>query len=683
MTHRSRLASAIRRLRPRRPLRRSALALAFGLAVSGPVAAESIRYSVVSFGKTTGAQVVERRGHDLSITYEYADRGRGPKITQSVRLDRDGIPTRLTVTGHDYLKAPVDERFEVEGRRAHWASAAETGEVESGSTPAFYVSGNGVPYEIGLLVRALQARPDHRLALLPAGEAALGASRAETVEVDGVRRTVTRVELLGLGFAPTAVWMDADGEWFGSVSAWQSIVRSGGEPFVDRLVEIDRAAAAEHWKALAQRAARRPRGVLAIRGARLFDAATLAVREHTTVLVEGDRIVAVGDDRDVTPPADAEILDAAGRTLIPGLWDMHSHVGDLSGPLNLAHGVTTVRDLANDPDELRELRRVWSGGEALGPRVEAAGFIDGPGPYAGPSKALVETPEAGVEWVRRYAADGYRQIKMYSSLRPELVAPIAREAHRLGLRVSGHVPATMTAEQAIRAGYDELQHINFVVLNFFPEVTETRTPARFTEVAERAADLDLGSPAVIDFLRLLAARGIVVDPTINVFDSMFRDRSGTMSSSCAAVVDRLPVTVRRGCFYGGLPVPEGKDARYLASADQLRSLLRAMWRAGVPLVAGTDALPGVALHHELDLWASAGIPSAEILRAATFGAARVMGRDGELGRVAPGYRADLVLVAGRPDEDIAQVRRITDVIADGRIVDVGEVTRTLGMKPAF
>jgi imidazolonepropionase-like amidohydrolase len=661
----------------------AAAATAVTAVTEGAASAESIRYSVVSFGKTTGSQVVERRGTDVSITYEYTDRGRGPKIEQSIRLDGAGVPTRLSVKGHDYLKAPVDETFEMTGRRARWTSAAEKGEVSTAAEAAFYVSGNGAPYEVGLLVRALRARPSHRIALLPAGEAALGASRTETVEVAGVRRVLTRVELLGLGFSPDAVWMDADGEWFGSVSAWQSVVRAGGEPFVDRLVEIDRAASAEYWKALAQRTARRPRGVLAIRDARLFDPATLAVRDHTTVLVEGDRIVAVGDDRDVTPPEGAEVLDAGGRTLIPGLWDMHAHVGDLAGPLNLAHGVTTVRDLANDPDELRELKRAWSSGEALGPRVEAAGFLDGPGPYAGPSKALVDTPEAGIEWVRRYAADGYRQIKMYSSLKPELVAPLAREAHRLGLRVSGHVPASMTAEQAIRAGYDELQHINFVVLNFFPEIVETRTPARFTEVAERAADLDLGAAPVVDFLRLLASRGIVVDPTINVFDTMFRDRAGTISGSCVAVVDRLPITVRRGCYYGGLPVPEGKDARFVKSADQLKNLLRAMWKAGVPLVAGTDSLPGVGLHHELDLWASAGIPSAEILRAATFGAARVMGRDGELGRIAPGYRADLVLVDGRPDEDIAQVRRVAQVIADGRVIDVAEVSRTLGMKAAL
>lgn len=669
--------------------RRFTLALLLPALGATPLTAASpttLRYAVVSFGKTVGSQTVSIAGDELRIEFEFNDRGRGPKIEQSIRLGRDLVPTSNRVRGLDYLKSPVDESFAVRGGRAIWKSAAEAGEAAVGASPAFYLSGSGSPYEIGLLVKALERRPDRRLALLPVGEASLGAARPVEVELNGQQRLLRRVDLVGLGFSPNAVWLDQDGELFGFVSAWSSIVRVGGEPLIDRLVAIDREAATAHWRDLASRASRRSNGVLALRNTRLFDSATLAVREGSTVLVEGDRVVAVGEDTDpaiasVLAQPGVEVVDAGGRTLIPGLWDMHVHVGDVDGPLHLLHGVTTVRDLANDVDELAELTRQWSSGEALGPRVIAAGFIDGPGPYAGPSKALVDTVDGGVEWIRRYAGLGYRQIKLYSSLKPELVAPLAREAHRLGLRVSGHVPATMTAEQAIRAGYDELQHVNFVVLNFFPEITETRTPARFTEVAARAAGLDAASPQLGSFFQLLRDRGIVVDPTVNAFETMFRDRPGVLSVNCVAVADRLPATVRRGCLTGGLPVPEGMDETYRRSADRLKDLVFALWKAGVTLVAGTDDLAGVALHRELEIWQEAGIPPAEILRLATLGAARVMGRDGDLGRVAAGYHADLVLIDGRPDESIADLRRVWKVVSDGRLIDVDQVARTLGMRP--
>jgi imidazolonepropionase-like amidohydrolase len=420
-----------------------------------------------------------------------------------------------------------------------------------------------------------------------------------------------------------------------------------------------------------------------VRGARLFDPATLEVHAGTTVLLDGERILAVGPDGEVVLPADTEILDAGGMTLLPGLWDMHAHLSEFDGPLNLAAGVTGARDLANDVDELAALRTQWESGETLGPRVVAAGFLDGPGPYAGPTRALVDSVDAGVEWIRRYAGLGYGQIKLYSSLRPELVAPLAAEAHRLGLRVSGHIPAGMIAEQAIADGYDELQHINMVVLNFFPEIVETRTPARFTEVAARATEIDPASERFLRFVELLRARGTVVDPTVSIFLGMFRDRPGEISREMAAVADRLPPTVRRGYLAGGLPVPEGMAETYERSADRLLELVAALHHAGVPIVAGTDALAGFALHRELEVYVGAGIPAPEVLRIATLGAARVLGLDGELGSVAPGKLADLVLVAGRPDERIGDLRRVRTVIRGGRVIDAVALYSALGVAPAF
>jgi imidazolonepropionase-like amidohydrolase len=313
--------------------------------------------------------------------------------------------------------------------------------------------------------------------------------------------------------------------------------------------------------------------------------------------------------------------------------------------------------------------------------VVAAGFIDGPGPYAGPTKALADTVEGGIAWIDRYAKLGYPQIKLYSSLKPELVAPLAAEAHHRGMRVSGHIPAFMTAEQAVRDGYDEIQHVNMLFLNFWADtVKDTRTPLRFTAVAEKAADLDLGSERVKAFVRLLKERGTVVDPTVSIFESMFTDRAGAIGPGYAAVADRLPVDVRRSLLGGGLPVPDGMDQRYRDSFRATLRMVKLLHDSGVPIVAGTDALAGFALHRELELYVEAGIPAAEVLRIATIGAARVMKRDAELGSVTVGKKADLVLVSGDPTRRISDVRNTALVVKDGAVYDLAVVRKALGIK---
>src|SRR6202035_4368028 len=276
--------------------------------------------------------------------------------------------------------------------------------------------------------------------------------------------------------------------------------------------------------ALAARLTHRPEKGLAITGAKLFDAETGESRPGTRVVVAGNRIAAVARDGEVAIPAGAEVIDARGKALLPGLWDMHTHLSAGDGILNIAAGVTTLRDLANDIDLLLVLRKRWSDGSAIGPRVIMAGFLDGPGPYAGPTKVLVDNVAEINAAVDRYASLGYEQIKIYSSIKPELVPAIVARAKGHGLRVSGHIPAFMTAEQAVRDGYDEIQHVNFLFLNFlFDTVKDTRTPARFTEVGKHAAELDLGSEKVQAFLRLLKERHVAVDVTVNAFEGMFTD----------------------------------------------------------------------------------------------------------------------------------------------------------------
>ena len=272
---------------------------------------------------------------------------------------------------------------------------------------------------------------------------------------------------------------------------------------------------------------------------------------------------------------------------------------------------------------------------------------------------------------------------MYSSIKPELVPAIVDQAHKRGLRVSGHVPAFMTAEEVVRLGFDELQHANFLFLNFWGDsVKDTRTPLRFTAVAERAATLDLSSARVQGFIRLLKERGVVLDPTANIFEGMFTARKGSVDPGYTMVADRLPPQVRRGLLTGGLPVPDGMDGRYRDSFAAVLKLVKMMYDAGIPIVAGTDAFAGFALHRELELYEQAGIPAPEVLRIATLGAARVMKMDKELGSIAPGKLADLIVVDGNPVQRVSDIRHVALVVKDGTLYEPAALYQATGVRPS-
>ena len=640
-----------------------------------------IHYGFLFSGNRAGsaASRVEPDG-TLVETFEFNDRGRGSNTTSRYKLDAKGLPTFVETTGNDYWKNPVAEKFTWENGRASWKSSSEHGDREA-REPAFFLSLNGPPQELMLLARALLAAPDHRLPLLPTGEARIEEVTAQPVQAAGHTQNVHLYSISGLGFTPAYLWLDDRRELFASVGGWAAVFREGWVDVVPQLTNAQDAAEKARYRDLAAKLAHHPQGGLAIRHARLFDPETRMVRPEMTVIVSGNRVQAVGKDGEVTVPAGVEVVDAQGKTLLPGLWDMHVHLGESDGLFNLACGVTTVRDLANDVDQLLDLRKRWDSGEGIGPRVLMAGFMDGPGPYAGPTKVLVSTEKEALDWVDRYAKLGYVQIKLYSSLDPKLVPPIAKRAHELGLRLSGHIPNGMSAEQAVRAGYDEIQHANFLILNFLDPKIDTRTPARFSEVAKQAAELDLESPRVKSFIALLKERGTVSDPTLGAFEGMFIGEPGKVDPSLAAVVDRLPPQVQRGLYSGGLNPPDDQKQRYRDSYRTMENLVKALHDAGVTIVAGTDGMAGFNLHRELELYVDSGIPAPEVLRIATLGAARVMRRDQDLGSIAPGKLADMVLVDGDPTARISDVRRVVLTVKDGTTYDPNAIWATLGVRP--
>lgn len=654
------------------------LILACLLALPTAVFAETVvRSDILVAGKSAGEQVATFEDDGgVRVHYEFNDRGRGPNIDATYRVASDGTLAQAQIKGVSYLKAPVEERFTLADGKATWRNASENGE-RALDTPTFYLALDGTPEEGAMLARALLKAPDNTLPLLPAGQARI--ERLDARQIDGDALTLYAIH--GLNLTPELIWLDAEQRFYASLSEWFSFIRAGDGERAPALLaaqrEIEQAAA----QARAERVTQRLDAPVLIRNVRAFDPARGEI-VGDSVLIDDGRIVDVGAG--LKAPSGARTIDGDGRFLMPGLWDMHVHMGGtIDGLLHLASGVTTVRDMANDNDLLARRSADFEAGRDVGPRVLKAGFIDGGGPFAGPSKAIADDEQTVREWIDRYAAQGYQQIKLYSSLKKALVPGAIAYAHEKGLRVSGHVPVGMTAREFVELGADELQHANFLFLNFLAGPRDdTRTPVRFTLVAQKGPDLDLTGADVRDFIALLKTRGTVVDPTLVTFEDMFLAQPKLPAQTYAAVLDRLPATWQRqiAAGSGGLAAADGKAVmQHRAAYERMVALVGELHRSGVAIVAGTDAVAGLAYARELELYVQGGIAPAEVLRIATVNAARAMKLERERGSLAKGQVADLILVDGDPSRIVSDLRRVRTVIRGDRLFDADALAREAGL----
>lgn len=638
------------------------------------------RYVVLLVGAPAGQQAGwTTTDGAIHIFFQYNDRGRGPATTSVLRLDSSGIPIAESVTGNNYLKVPVHENYTLASGSAHWQNEIEHG-ARTLTAPAMYVAMDPSPIEAGLLAAAA-LHHGGQLALLPEGEAHVVRVRDLTLESSAEKKHVTLFAVAGLDYSPDYVWLDDRGGFFASVSDWLSVLPDGWQSALPALSTAQSQVAQARSAGLARTLIHRPSGPVAITHVDLFDAASARIVHDQTVILHGDRIQSVGPAASAQVPPNAQLIDGRGKTLLPGLWDMHAHVADNDGLLNLAAGVTTVRDLANDIDTLLARRRRIENLQEVGTRIVLAGVIDGPGPYHGPTKVLVSTDQEARAAVDNYKHLGYVQIKIYSSVPPAVVPTIIQEAHRLGMRVSGHIPAEMYADQCVDLGYNEIQHANFLMLNFMRDVRDTNTRSRFTAVAQRGASLDLHSPAMQSFIQLLLAHHIDLDPTLDVFEDMYMQGPGFIPPAFQPVADRLPPQVRRRLLSMGLAAPPGMQETYRRSFRKMLAMIGMMYRDGIPIEDGTDEMPGFSLHRELQLDVEAGLPPNRVLQDATLNAARIMSMDDELGSIVPGKLADLDLISGDPIADIANVRNAVLTVKDGNLYYPAELDAALGIAP--
>src|SRR5438132_362924 len=513
-------------------------------------AARTLHRSILFFGQKVGYSVVTFNGDGtVSNTVDIHDNGRGPHADATLRFAPDGTLASLDATGHTELNAPVDEHLSLKNGHAKWQSTQEHGERDL-TGPAFFIPNSATDADAFLL--AALRRNGGTLQLLPGGTARLEKAGEITVPLGGAPTHLVVQAITGMNFLPNYIWTRDDGSFFAEVSPGVWFGEEGADGVTDALVARQEELRRERDKIVAQRLAHKPAGGFALTHARVLDVEKGAWLADQTVLIAGDKIAAVGPA--LPPPAGAEVIDLAGKALLPGLWDMHAHLGPADGALDIASGVTTARDVGNKADQLDDFKKRFDEGSAVGPHVYRAGFIEGKSPEAAHAEVMVSNEEEARAGVEFWAKRGYDQIKIYNSTDPKLVPILAREAHARGMGVTGHIPYRMLANEAVRAGYDGIEHINQLMLNFFADhQTDTRTPLRFSLVGEKAAGFDPQSPQAREFYALLREHHTVVDPTYVTFEQVYIGEQGVVPPGWTAIAARLPVQVQRSFVTGGLP----------------------------------------------------------------------------------------------------------------------------------
>jgi len=666
---------------PRKPPTRFAWIIAAWLSLSAcPALADEAEHLVsISNGEVVGTLDAVREGQTITITYRVDNNGRGPKIDETLILDESGYPIDWRITGSSLFGAEVDESYLWADGTATWRSQADSGSADS-LEPPMYIGGDDSPWSLGMYARALLASPDLAMDVVPSGRMQL--EEVETLEVGEQGLPVTLYLLSGIQLDPQLFALDQSGKLFARFGGRGGLIRAGYEDSLPVLNEWARAYELTRLQALQKDLAHTFEAPIRYRNVRVFDPHSQATGEPVSVLVKDGLVESVDADPAAGDPASEVIVDGDGGTLLAGLFDMHSHSSMDSGLFYLAAGVTSTRDMGNDIELLPEIQRAIEAGELAGPTITPDGLIEARSPYSARIGIVADSLDEALEAVRWYADNGYFEIKTYNSMEPDWVEPLVAEARRHGLGVTGHVPAFVSPDQVIEYGYDSIAHINQLMLGWLLEEGEdTRTPLRLTAM-KRGATLDLDTPEVQHTVALMREHGTALDTTAVILERLMLSRAGEVQPGDVPYLDHMPIGYQRYRKRTFVPLDDpGDDAAYREGFETLLKVIKLLNDNGIPLLVGTDDGTGFTVLRELELYVDAGIPAPETLAIATLGSARYLGREGEVGSIEAGKRADFFLVPGDPAQDISQVRQIRLVSRGGVIYFPAEIYGALGIEP--
>jgi imidazolonepropionase-like amidohydrolase len=647
---------------------------------------EQGKFTLHKFEQPIGEETYEIRKQDDSIVvkmdFKFTDRATPVPLTASFRGAQDLTPQAFDIKGKTARTASIDESLNIESGKVHFRTRDKQSDLDAPSGAFFTIAGYAPTTMQMLLVRywATHGSPV-KLATLPSGAVKVEPRGQDIIKVGGKEEKLDRYTVEGLIWGRETLWFDANRNLVAAISTDAEFdhfeaIREGYESalgdFVGRAGADGMAALADISKGISASRA----DTLAIVGGTLIDGTGAAPVADAAVVIRKGRIVATGPRSKVKIPKHANVVDAKGKFILPGLWDMHAHFEQVEwGPIYLAAGVTTVRDCGNELEFITAVRDAIAQGRGLGPRLLLAGVVDGTGPLA-LGVERVDTLEQARSWVDRYHDARFQQMKIYSSVKLEELKAVTDEAHRLGMTVTGHVPEGLTAFQTVEAGQDQINHISYIADIMHAPLPETATRA---DRRNAIINIDLNSPESQKALAFLKDHHTVVDPTIALYE-LFTATTAKPPASFEPGVDKIAAELA-GQVTDVEPPNETSDAQEKVFQKQV-AIVGALHRAGITIVAGTDqAVPGHSLHREIELYVQSGFTPLEAIQSATTVPAHVMGLDKELGTIETGKRADLILINGDPLQDVHNTRNVEYVITNGTMYHTAELWQSVGFKP--
>jgi imidazolonepropionase-like amidohydrolase len=657
---------------------------------SAPV--EQGKFILHKFEQAIGEETYEIRRDGESFVakmdFKFTDRGSAVPLSATFRSTLEYTPQTFEIKGKTSRITTIDEAVTIEPDKVHVRSRDKQSDESEPTGPFFTIAGYAPTTMQMLMVRYWTAHGSPRaMDIYPSnGVARVEPRGQDTIHIGGTQpdardEKLDRYTVEGLIWGRETLWFDANHNLVAAITTDAEFdhfeaIRDGYESalgdFVARAGNDGMRALSEISKNMSGNR----ESTLAILGGTLIDGTGAGPITDSAVIIHNGRIEAAGPRYRVKLPKHAEIVDARGKYVLPGLWDMHAHFEQVEwGPIYLAAGVTTVRDCGNEFEFITAVRDAIAQNRGLGPRLLLAGIVDGTGPMTiGVDR--VDTPEQAKLWVDRYHAAGFQQMKIYSSIKLENLKAVADEAHKLDMTVTGHVPQGLTAYQAIEAGQDQINHIQYIV-----DIMHAPFPADISrpEKMKALADIDLNSPEAQKALKFLKDHHTVVDPTMALFEFLTAT-TAKPPASFEPGINKVAPELAEQLTDVGPPTDRSEITQKLF--DKELAIVGALHRAGIPVVAGTDqTVPGYSLHREIELYVQAGFTPMEAIQAATIVPARAMGVDKESGTIQKGKRGDVILISGNPLEDIRNTRNVETVIANGVLYKSAELWHSVGFAP--
>ena len=609
--------------------------------------------------------------------FQFTDRGTKVPLDATLRTNSEFTPQHFEIKGQTSRLSRIDTTVDIADGKA---AIRENKDSRSASVPAQYFTIAGyAPATVQMMLLRYWAKSGkpNPLPVFPAGSVTIEPRGADTITIDGRTVELTRYTITGLIWGRETLWLDSKGDLAAvvSIDAEFDHFEAVREPYEGALATFVSSAARDNMAALAslsQRLSPPKTGPLAIVGGTLIDGIGASPVPDAVVVIDGNRIVSAGPRAKVKIPSNATRVDATGRFILPGLWDMHAHYEQVEwGPVYLAAGVTTVRDCGNEFDYITAARNAIRDGKGLGPRLLLAGVIDGAGKMS-LGAYLANDPDQAKAFVHRYKDAGFDQIKVYQSVKIDLLKAITAEAHSLGMTVTGHVPSGITAFEAVESGMDQIEHLlPSVYLSAFPKGTK----AQFGVLPA----FDVNSEEAQRAIRFYKEHGTVLDPTMAVYDLTWRPSERPIEETEPGVL-KVAAEIAPSLLNTGVPAAFAPKLR--VGFDGALAFINALHRAGVPIVVGTDqTVPGYSVYREMELYVKAGMSPMDAIQAATIMSARAMKLDRDSGTVEAGKRADLIIVDANPLDSISNIRKVRTVFANGRMFDPAPLWRSVGFTP--